>query len=204
VPDGDLFEAIGSSRASVITDEIDTFTENGLRLASGTELEADLIVTATGLNLLAFGGMEVAVDGSDVDLSQTMSYKGMMLSGVPNLAMAVGYTNASWTLKCDLTCEYVCRLLNHMDEHRYNQCVPQNDDPSVIERPFIDFSSSYVLRSIDQFPKQGSKAPWRLYQNYPLDILALRRGALEDGAMRFTRTPAPAPAPVQAPEPLPV
>ncbi len=116
-----------------------------------------------------------------------MSYKGMMLSGVPNLALAVGYTNASWTLKCDLTYEYVCRLLNHMDEHGYRQCTPRNRDPSVTELPFIDLASGYVLRSIDQFPKQGSKAPWRLYQNYALDILSLRFGAIEDGAMEFSR-----------------
>jgi monooxygenase len=121
-----------------------------------------------------------------VTLSETMSYKGMMLSGVPNMVMALGYTNASWTLKCDLTCEYVCRLLNHMDEHGYRQCVAQNRDPSIVGQPFIDFSSSYVLRSIDQFPKQGSKAPWRLYQNYALDILSLKFGAIEDGAIEFS------------------
>jgi monooxygenase len=188
VPNGDLFEAISAERASVVTDQIDTFTERGIRLRSGAELDADLIVTATGLNLLALGGMQLAVDGSEVDVSETMSYKGMMLSGVPNLAIAFGYTNASWTLKADLTCAYVCRLLNHMDEHRYVQCTPSNDDPSIEEQPFIDFSSSYVQRSIEQFPKQGSKAPWRLYQNYALDILALKFGAVEDGAMRFTRT----------------
>jgi len=188
VPDGDLFAAIGAGRASVLTDRIDTFTEKGLRLASGAELEADLIVTATGLNLLALGGMRIAVDGRDVELAETMSYKGMVLSGVPNFAMALGYTNASWTLKCDLTCEYVCRLLKHMDQHGYRQCTPQNTDPSVAALPFIDFSSGYVQRSIEQFPKQGSKAPWRLHQNYALDILSLRFGALEDGAMQFSRT----------------
>jgi cation diffusion facilitator CzcD-associated flavoprotein CzcO len=187
VPDGDLFDAICAGRASVVTDDIDTFTENGLRLASGAELEADLIVTATGLNLLTLGGMQITVDGRDVDVSETMSYKGMMLSGVPNMAMAFGYTNASWTLKCDLTCGYVCRLLNHMDDHGYVQCIPQNHDASVAEEPFIDFTSSYVLRSIDQFPKQGSKAPWRLHQNYALDILALKLGRVDDGAMRFSR-----------------
>ncbi|MCW2971673.1 MAG: flavin-binding family monooxygenase [Solirubrobacterales bacterium] len=186
VPDGDLFDAICAGRASVVTDRIESFTKDGLRLASGAELEADLIVTATGLNLLTLGGMRVAVDGRDVDISQTMSYKGMMLSGVPNMAMAFGYTNASWTLKCDLTCAYVCRLLNHMDEHGYVQSTPQNPDPSIREEPFIDFSSSYVQRAIDQFPKQGSKAPWRLYQNYALDILALRFGAIDDGAMEFS------------------
>jgi cation diffusion facilitator CzcD-associated flavoprotein CzcO len=184
VPDGDLFKAIRHGRASVVTDHIDTFTESGLALTSGAELEADLVVTATGLNMLALGGMQVAVDGRDVKLSETMAYKGMMLSGVPNLALALGYTNASWTLKCDLTCGYVCRLLRHMDAHGYRQCMPVRD-PSVAERPFIDFTSGYVLRSIDELPKQGTKAPWRLYQNYPRDILNLRFGAIEDGAMRF-------------------
>jgi cation diffusion facilitator CzcD-associated flavoprotein CzcO len=186
-PDGDLFEAICSGRASVVTDRIDTFTERGLRLQSGAELEADLIVTATGLNLLALGGMPVTVDGHEVDISKTLSYKGMMLAGVPNLAITFGYTNASWTLKCDLTCEYVCRLLNHMREQGYVQCTPLNRDPSITEEPFIDFSSGYVQRSIDQFPRQGSRAPWRLYQNYALDVLSLRFGAVSDGAMQFAR-----------------
>jgi monooxygenase len=185
VPNGDLFEAIGAGRASIITDRIDTFTERGIKLASGAEVEADLVVTATGLNLLVIGGMQIAVDGREIDPSETMSYKGMMLSGVPNMALAIGYTNASWTLKCDLTCEYVCRLLNHMDAYRYRRCMPVRD-PSVAPLPFIDFSSGYVLRSIEKFPKQGSRAPWRLYQNYPLDILALRLGKLEDGAMQFS------------------
>ncbi len=186
VPDGDLFEAISAGRASIVTDHIDTFTESGLALTSGEQLEADLIITATGLNLLALGGMELAVDGREVVPSETMSYKGMMLSGVPNMAIAFGYTNASWTLKCDLTCEYVCRLLNHMDTHGHQQCVPQNLDPDITQEPFIDFSSGYVQRAIDQFPKQGSKAPWRLYQNYARDILTLKRGAIEDGALQFS------------------
>jgi monooxygenase len=186
-PDANLFEAICSGRASVVTDRIDTFTEQGLRLQSGAELEADLIVTATGLNLLALGGMPITVDGQEVDISKTFSYKGMMLAGVPNLAITFGYTNASWTLKCDLTCEYVCRLLNHMREQGYVQCTPLNRDPSITEEPFIDFSSGYVRRSIGQFPRQGSRAPWRLYQNYALDILSLRFGAVTDGAMQFAR-----------------
>jgi monooxygenase len=186
VPDGDLFEAIRSGRASVVTDQIETFTETGLELASGAELEADLVVTATGLNLVPLGGMQISVDGRDVELPKTMAYKGMMLSGVPNLAISLGYTNASWTLKCDLTCEYVCRLLRHMDERGYRQATPQNRHPSVTEVPFIDFTSGYVLRAIDKFPKQGSKAPWRLYQNYARDIVTLRFGALEDGAMVFS------------------
>jgi monooxygenase len=187
-PDGDFFEAIRAGRASVVTDRIDTFTERGVRLASGVELEADLIVTATGLNLLVFGGVRISLDGRDVDLAKAIAYKGAMLSGVPNLAMVFGYTNASWTLKCDLVCEYVCRLLNHMDEHGYVQCAPQNRNPSMAQEPFIDFSSGYVMRSVDLFPKQGPKAPWRLHQNYALDLLNLRFGAIEDGVMCFSRT----------------
>lgn len=187
VPDGDLFRAIKRGQASIVTDHIDTFTEHGIRLQSGTELPADLIVTATGLNLVALGGMKVSVDGREIDLSKTLNYKGMMCSDVPNLAAALGYTNASWTLKCDLTSEYVCRLLTHMDEQGYRQCTPRNRDPSVEEQPLIDFSSSYVLRAIDSFPKQGSKAPWRLYQNYALDLMTLKFGALEDGVMEFSR-----------------
>jgi monooxygenase len=185
VPSGDLFAAISDGRVSVVTDRIERFTSGGITLASGDELEADLIVTATGLNLLALGGIRLEVDGREIDLRDTMGYKGMMLSGVPNFAMAFGYTNASWTLKCDLTCEYVCRLLNHMDEHGYGYCVARNRDPSITAEPFIDFSSGYILRSIDQFPKQGSKAPWRLYQNYALDILSLRFRPLHDGVLQF-------------------
>jgi monooxygenase len=199
VPDGDLFEAISAGRASVVTDDIDMFTETGLKLASGAELEADLIVTATGLNMLLLGGTQIAVDGRDVDLSKTMSYKGMMLSGIPNMAMALGYTNASWTLKCDLTCEYVCRVLNHMAAHGYRQCTPENRDPSIQEQPLIDFSSGYIQRSIDKFPKQGSRRPWRLYQNYALDILSLRFSAVEDGALQFSRGGASL---ASAPEPI--
>jgi monooxygenase len=188
VPDGDLFEALSAGRASVVTDQIETFTENGLALASGTELEADVIVTATGLNMLVFGGIELSVDERAIELPQTTSYKGMMLGGVPNMAFAIGYTNASWTLKCDLTCEYVCRLLNHMDAHGYAQCTPDDSDPTIERQPMLDFSSSYIQRAIETFPKQGSKPPWRLYQNYPRDILGLRFGAVEDGAMRFSGT----------------
>jgi monooxygenase len=188
VPDGDLFDAIAEGRVSMVTDRIKTFTEKGLELTSGAELDADLIVTATGLNLLPLGGMKVAVDGRDVELSKTMSYKGMMLSGVPNLASAFGYTNASWTLKSELTCAYVCRLLKYMDRHGYRQCTPSKPDPSIAEQPFVDFSSGYVVRSIGQFQRQGSRAPWRLYQNYALDILSLRFGAIEDGAIEFSRT----------------
>jgi cation diffusion facilitator CzcD-associated flavoprotein CzcO len=193
VPDGDLFRAIQSGRSSVVTDQIDTFTEKGVKLRSGRELEADLVVTATGLDLVVLGGVEFSVDGRTVDPAATMNYKGMMLSDVPNLAMAFGYTNASWTLKCDLTCEYVCRLLQHMDRTGTRQCTPRRTDASVQEEPFLDLNSGYVLRSRDKFPKQGSKAPWRLHQNYALDIASLRWGRVDDGTMEFSN-PAPAAA----------
>jgi cation diffusion facilitator CzcD-associated flavoprotein CzcO len=195
VPDGDLFEAISEGRASIVTDQIDTFTEKGIRLASGHELEADVIVTATGLNLLALGGMEIVVDGREVALPETLTYKGMMLSGVPNLALAFGYTNASWTLKCDLTCEYVCRLLNYMDANGYRECRPRERDPSMPDQPFIDFSSGYVQRAIDRFPRQGASAPWRLYQNYALDIFSVKFGSIEDQAIEFSSNGAVADVP---------
>ena len=162
VPDSDLFEAIREGRASVVTDQIETFTEKGIKLRSGQELVADLIVTATGLDLLPLNGVALSVDGRPVVPAEILTYKGMMYSDVPNLASAFGYTNASWTLKCDLTCEYVCRLLNHMEKHGYAQCTPRNDDPTIQEQPWIDFSSGYVQRAMHKFPKQGSKKPWKL------------------------------------------
>jgi monooxygenase len=195
VPDGDLFRALSDGSASIATDTIDTFTETGIRLSSGTELEADVVVTATGLNLQALGGMELAVDGDEVSIPDTVGYKGMMLSGVPNLALSIGYTNASWTLKCDLTCEFACRLINHMDERGVRQATPRLA-PGTPTQPFIDLKSGYVLRSLDKFPKQGVHAPWRLYQNYARDIVTLRHGAIEDGALEFSN-PAPAARPAQ-------
>lgn len=185
VPNGDLFQAIREKRATVVTDHIATFTEKGVALRSGAELEADLVVTATGLELKVLGGVELTVDGRRIDLAKAMTYKGMMYSDVPNLASCVGYTNASWTLKCDLTCQYVCRLLNHLEGSGYRSCTPRTNDPSVEREPWVDFSSGYVRRSLDKFPKQGSKAPWRLHQNYALDALSLRFASLEDGAMEF-------------------
>jgi len=186
VPDGDLFKAIKDNRASVVTSEIETFTKDGIRLKDGRELAADIIVTATGLILQVLGGLEVVVDGRKVDFAKTLNYKGMMYSDVPNLASAFGYTNASWTLKCDLTCEYVCRLINTMDRHGYKQCMPHNEDPTIQEMPSLNFSSGYVQRSVAKMPKQGSKRPWRLYQNYALDIVSLRYGKINDGVMRYS------------------
>ena len=186
VPDGDLFNAIREQRAAVVTNEIDIFTKNGIRLKDGSELEADLIVTATGLVMQLMGGLEVSVDGRTVDFAKTLNYKGMMFSDVPNLASSFGYTNASWTLKCDLTCEYICRLINYMDRHGYKQCMPHNVDPSITELPWLDFSSGYVQRAVAKMPKQGSKRPWRLYQNYALDIVSLRFGKVDDGVMRYS------------------
>jgi monooxygenase len=187
IPDADLFQAIKRGKASVVTDEIEAFTEKGLRLRSGEELEADIIVTATGLKVQLMGGMEVWVDGAPVKLSRAMSYKGMMYSDVPNLASSFGYTNASWTLKSDLTAEYVCRLLNHMDAGGYARCTPRKQDDSIAEQPAIDFSSGYIQRAKDVLPKQGSKRPWRLHQNYALDMLEFRFASVDDGTMEFKR-----------------
>jgi monooxygenase len=187
IPDGDLFAAIRSGCVSVVTGEIAGFTRSGLRLVSGAELDADVVVTATGLRLLAIGGIDLAVDGTEVNLPETMAYKGMMLSGVPNFAFTIGYTNASWTLKADLVSGYVVRLLRYLDAHGYDRCVPVNDDPTVAARPLLDFQSGYVLRSIDELPKSGSRAPWRLGMSYAHDVVKLRYGRIDDGAMRFTR-----------------
>jgi monooxygenase len=187
VPDSDLFEAISAGDAEIVTDTIESFTERGIRLGSGAELEADVIVTATGLNLLFLGGIAVTVEGEEQDFGKSFTYKGMMLDGVPNFAFTVGYTNASWTLKADLTAEFVCRLINHMADEGYSRCVPEADDPTLTVEPLLDFNSGYVLRSLDQLPKQGSKEPWKLRQNYPVDLRTLRYRPLEDGVMRFSR-----------------
>jgi cation diffusion facilitator CzcD-associated flavoprotein CzcO len=191
-PDGDLFTAIRRGGASVVTDRIAGFTETGLRLDSGVELDADIVVAATGLRLLALGGIGLVVDGREVALPDTMAYKGMMLSGVPNFAFTVGYTNASWTLKADLVSEYVVRLLRYLDARGYDWCVPTNDDPSVTAQPLLDFQAGYVLRSVHEFPRAGSRAPWRLGMSYAHDVVKLRYGRIDDGALRFARRPAPA------------
>ncbi|MCB1543946.1 MAG: NAD(P)/FAD-dependent oxidoreductase, partial [Rhodoblastus sp.] len=190
ITDGDLFAAIREGRASVATDAIERFTAEGLRLASGKEIEADIIVTATGLELQMLGGATLTVDGAPVEPGKTLNYKGMMFSDVPNMAATFGYTNASWTLKADLIGEYVCRILNLMDAKGQKIVVAHNDDPDMPVERFVDFSSGYFQRVIDQLPKQGARKPWKLYQNYARDLLSLRYGKVEDGVLRFSNPPA--------------
>lgn len=186
VPDNDLFRSIRKDEVSIVTDHIDTFTETGLKLKSGQHLDADIVVTATGLNLSALGGATFRVDGKDVDLPSTMAYKGMMLTGIPNFAFVVGYTNASWTLKADMVSNYVMRLLAHMDEKGYST-VELERDPSIDEEPFLDFAAGYVLRAVDNFPRQGSETPWKLRMNFFRDLPVLRYGKVVDKAMKFGR-----------------
>jgi monooxygenase len=186
VTDGDLFKAIGSGAVSVVTDEIDAFTAGGIRLKSGAELPADIVVAATGLKLNLLGGIGFMVDGAQMDISQAMAYKGAMLSGMPNMAFTFGYTNASWTLKADLTANYVCRLLRHMESHGYAIATPRRD-PALGEEPFLDFTSGYVVRALKILPKQGADRPWKVYQNYFLDALTLRFGRIDDGVLAFGR-----------------
>lgn len=187
VPDGDMFKAIREGDASVVTEHIDSFIDNGLRLKSGEELQADIVVTATGLELQFLSDVEFTIDGEVLEPHRALSYKGMMVSGVPNMALSMGYSNASWTLKCDLTCDYVCRLLNHMDRHGYRVCTPVNNDPELEVEDYMSLSSGYIQRAQHRFPRQGVHAPWKLYQNYIKDIFALRFGRLADGVMDFSR-----------------
>jgi cation diffusion facilitator CzcD-associated flavoprotein CzcO len=187
VPDSNLFRSIREGRASVVTDQIESFTETGLLLRSGERLDADIIVTATGLVLRLMSGMQLFVEGEPVDISKRLVFKGMMYSDVPNLAFAIGYTNASWTLKCDLTAEYVCRLLRHMERRGYDWCVARRNDPTLTEEPIVNFTSGYVRRALHTLPRQGSRRPWRLYQNYALDLLTLRHSPVEDGTLEFGR-----------------
>jgi cation diffusion facilitator CzcD-associated flavoprotein CzcO len=198
VPDGDLFEAISSGGAAVVTDRVDRFTRDGIRLASGTVLEADIVVTATGLNMLPMGGIALTVDGADVELPETTVYKSMMLSDVPNFAFAIGYTNASWTLKVDLVCEHLCRLLAHMDERDADMVVPvRNGD--MERRPLFDLTSGYVTRGIQRFPHAGSHGPWTADMAYEQDVARLRDGAVDGPQLRFrARVAPPEPAAVVA------
>ncbi|MBX3501607.1 MAG: NAD(P)/FAD-dependent oxidoreductase [Alphaproteobacteria bacterium] len=187
VPDADLFRALRRRQASIVTDTIERFTPDGLKLRSGTALDADIVVMATGLDLLPLGGMSVMVDGRAVKFGDTLSYKGMMFSDVPNFAAVSGYTNASWTLKADLIAAYVCRLLNHMQRHGLRQCTPRNGDPTMATEPWIDFSSGYIQRALHLFPRQGSRKPWKLHQNYARDLLSLKFGSVRDDAMVFSK-----------------
>jgi monooxygenase len=186
-PNGDLFRAIRHGKADVVTDTIDRFTTTGIRLSSGEELAADIIITATGLNLRLFGGAVVLRNGVPVDLTKEMTYKGMMLSGLPNMAFTIGYTNASWTLKADLVSEFVCRVLNHMDVNGYDTVVAEHPGDAVAERPLMDFTPGYVLRALDTLPKSGSRVPWRLKQNYLLDLRLIRHGKVDDSALQFSK-----------------
>ena len=192
VPDGDLFKAISSGDASVVTDRIETFTERGIKLESGRELEADIIVTATGLNLQAFGGMTLTVDGVEVNVPDRVTFKGLMLDGVPNFAFTFGYTNSSWTLKVGLVGDHFTRLLAHMDANGHTICCPQIGDPRMATRPLLGLGSGYVQRSIDQFPRQGDDGPWRMTMDYNADAKMLRDGPVEDENLRFTTAGSPA------------
>jgi cation diffusion facilitator CzcD-associated flavoprotein CzcO len=187
VPDGDLFAAMRRGQASIVNGEIETFTETGLRLTSGQDIAADVIVTATGLKMRLMGGIAIEVDGAPVDVADTTAYKSAMFSGVPNLVSIFGYTNASWTLKSDLIAAYVCRLLSHMDRHGYAICTPRLGDVTIAEGPTLPLTSGYVERARHLLPKQGARKPWRIHQNYALDVMALRFGRVDDGALEFRR-----------------
>lgn len=190
VPDADLFDTIRAGGASVETGTIETFTETGINLAGGTSIDADIIVTATGLEMQLLSDVRFTVDGAAKDLAQSFNYKGMMYSDVPNLASCFGYTNASWTLKADLTSAYVCRLLNVMRRRGLRQCTPRVGDEGITPEPFLSFTSGYVQRAIDKLPRQGSRKPWKLHQNYALDVMMLRFGSVDD-SMEFSN-PKPA------------
>ncbi|GAS90931.1 flavin-containing monooxygenase [Mycolicibacterium brisbanense] len=186
-PNGDLFKAIRSGKAGVVTDTIETFTENGIKLTSGEELQADIIVTATGLNMQLFGGATANRNGEPIDLPSCMTYKGLMLSGVPNMAITFGYTNASWTLKADLVSEFICRLLNYMDANGFDRVEAQHPGDSVDELPFMDFTPGYFRRAMDSLPKSGSQAPWKLKQNYFFDMRTIRYGKVDEQSLHFTK-----------------
>lgn len=194
-PDGDFFKAIRAGKADVVTDTIERFTECGIKLESGQELEADIIVTATGLNLQLFGGATISRNGEKIELNETMAYKGMMLTGMPNLAFTIGYTNASWTLKADLVSEFFCRVINYMDANGYDTVEARHPGSSVDPQPLMDFTPGYVTRALDYLPKAGGRAPWRLKQNYLLDRQLIRRGKIDDAALTFARHRVPSATP---------
>jgi len=186
-PNGDLFKTIRKGSADVVTDHIERFTKTGIKLTSGEELDADIIVTATGLNMQLLGGLVPTRNGETIELTSLMTYKGLMFSGIPNFAITFGYTNASWTLKADLVSEFVCRLLNYMDANGFDNVVPEHPGDAVDELPFMDFTPGYFQRSMDLLPKSGSKAPWRLKQNYLLDLRLIRQGKVDEESLHFTK-----------------
>lgn len=190
VTDGDLFHAIRRGKVSVVTDTIRTFTETGIELTSGEHLEADIVITATGLNLQALGGLQLYVDDAPVTFAEKVAFKGMMLSDVPNFAFAIGYTNSSWTLKVGLIAEHFCRLLAYMDERRFDVCVPAAD-PAMPTRPFLDFGAGYVQRALHALPRQGARAPWQTTMNYLVDEVLFRKGRVDDPDLRFRRVERP-------------
>ena len=185
VPDGDLFNSINDGKASVVTDHIEEFITDGVKLKSGEKLKADIIITATGFNVLLFGNIDIKVDNKVIDSSKSMTYKGMMVSNVPNLIMTFGYTNASWTLRADLTAEYACRLFNYMDKHGYKYCQPTPEGEIEIDGEWLDFNSGYVMRVLEKLPRQGARDPWRNTQNYSKDVLQLRYGRIKNKELKF-------------------
>ncbi len=185
VPDSDLFKQIKSGKAEVVTDTIQQFTPKGILLTSGKELEADIIVTATGLKVQLLGGMKVSVNNQPVETGKLHCYRGVMFSDVPNFAITVGYTNASWTLKCDLNCQFVSKVLNYMDAKHFATCTPRFDSNEFTSEPLLDFDAGYVLRAFDSLPKQGSKAPWKVYQNYIRDLFSLKIEPVNDKYLEY-------------------
>lgn len=184
-PDGDFFATLKNKQASIVTDHIEQFTETGIQLKSGKLLEADMIVTATGLSATVVSNFDIEVDGQLVDFSKTVAYKGCMFSDIPNMNLAFGYTNASWTLKCDMVSQYVCRLINYMDKNKFTQCCPMQNDPNLKLEPYMDFTPGYIQRVLDQLPKTGSTAPWRVEQSYYYDKDIFEKSALDDGVIEF-------------------
>jgi cation diffusion facilitator CzcD-associated flavoprotein CzcO len=190
IPDSDLYKAISSGKASIVTDEIETFTERGIRLKSGEDLDADIVVSATGLRMLALGGVQLVVDGEPVQTSREFIYKGTMLSNIPNFAFCIGYTNAPWTLRADLASTYLCRVLNHMDRRGYRSCTPVCDPTSLEPRPLLNLTSGYVQRAAADLPKSASKAPWLIRQNYIRDLMTMKFSRLQDGILKFSKAAA--------------
>jgi cation diffusion facilitator CzcD-associated flavoprotein CzcO len=190
-PDGDFFAAIRAGNVSVVTDSIETFTEKGIKLRSGDELAADIIVTATGLIMKVMSGVELSVDSKPVDLARALIYKGTMYRDIPNLASAFGYVNASWTLKCELIAQYICRLLNYMDRHACTQCTPRLLDDAIAQEPMMGLTSGYMQRARDTMPRQSTRQPWKMHQNYLRDLLSLRLNTIHDGTLEFRRSEIP-------------